>query len=156
MEVSTIVDKIKTAKEKNRAEIWLKRQVSRDVEDSIKALNLDGVAFTIDSKRTYPNGSLLCQVLGFTSVDGLGLEGLEAKYNKYLSGNDGKITIETDVNGRELPLAAEQYIPAADGVSLVLTIDSAMQSFLESACEDALEVNKAKGVEGINNGYQEW
>ena len=149
MDASVIEKKITEGKEKNKSEIWLKRQIDSDVVDRIKALDLDGVAFTIDSKRTYPNGCLLSQVIGFTSVDGVGLEGLEAKYDKYLGGTNGKITRETDVNGRELPLSAEQYIAANDGLSLVLTIDSAMQSFLESACEDALDVNNAKGVEGI-------
>ena len=149
MDASEITKKITDAKTNNKSEIWLKRQISSDVANKIKALKLTGVAFTIDSKRTYPNGCLLSQVIGFTSVDGLGLEGLEAKYDKYLSGTNGKLTRETDVNGRELPLSAEQYISAEDGLSLVLTVDSIMQSFLESACEDALAVNNAKGVEGI-------
>lgn len=149
MDAPTIVDKIKTAKANNKSEIYLKRQVSTNVENSIKALKLKGVAFIVDSKRSYPNGSLLSQVIGFTSVDGTGLEGIEAQYNKYLSGTNGKITRETDINGRELPLSAEQYIESEDGLSLVLTIDSVMQSFLDSACEDALQANNAKGVEGI-------
>ena len=63
--------------------------------------------FTVDVKRYYPNSSFLTQTLGFTSVDGVGIEGIEAYYDKYLAGQPGRIVSETDVDGRKIPLQSK-------------------------------------------------
>jgi stage V sporulation protein D (sporulation-specific penicillin-binding protein) len=126
------------------------------VADELRDLNLPGVYFTVDVKRYYPNGALLTQTLGFTSVDGAGQEGLEAYYDKYLSGQDGKIISEADRDGRGIPLGEKEYIEPVDGYNLVLTVDEVMQSFLEKAMEEAYVQQNAKGVSAImmdpNNG----
>ena len=84
------------ATDTSKSEIWLARQIDKDVSNQIReaidTYNLPGVAFTVDAKRYYPKGDFLTQVLGFTSVDGTGLEGVEAYYDKYLTGEQGKIS----------------------------------------------------------------
>lgn len=144
------------ATDTKKSEVWLARQIDKDVADQLRELNLPGVYFTIDVKRYYPNGAFLTQTLGFTSVDGAGQEGLEAYYDKYLSGQDGKIVSEADNVGREIPLGEKEYIPPVDGYNLVLTVDEVIQSFLEKALEEAYVQQSAKGVWGIvmdpNNG----
>ncbi len=139
----------KKATDEKKSEVWLKRQVDNAIADELRKLNLPGVYFTIDVKRYYPNGAFLTQTLGFTSVDGNGIEGLEAYLNKYLSGQNGKIISEADNKGRELPLSEKQYIAPVDGYNVVLTIDEVIQSFLEKSLEEAYLQQNAIGAWGI-------
>jgi stage V sporulation protein D (sporulation-specific penicillin-binding protein) len=146
MDRDTIYDK---ATDLSKSEVWLKRQITREQSDEIRALDIDGVYFTVDVKRYYPNKDLLCQLVGFTSVDGEGLSGLEKQYNKYLAGKQGRIIAETDKDGRELASGYEFYIQPEDGYNVVLSIDAVIQSFLEKACKETYEANSAKAVQGI-------
>lgn len=143
MDAATILEK---AQDTSKSEVWLKRQIDRDVADQIRALNLTGVGFMVDTKRYYPKGDFLTQVLGFTSVDGEGLEGVEAYYNKYLAGTPGELRAQTDVKGNEIAFGEEYYVPATDGYTVSLTIDYVIQSFVEKACADAYAQYNPKGV----------
>jgi stage V sporulation protein D (sporulation-specific penicillin-binding protein) len=142
-------DIYKKATDKTKSEVWLKRQITDEQSNAIRRLNIKGVALTIDVKRYYPYGSFLTQTLGFTSVDGEGLGGLELYYNKYLAGSPGRLVQEKDRDGKEIPMGDEQYIAPVDGCTVSLTIDYVIQSFLEQALEEAMEVNSAKRVSGI-------
>lgn len=137
----------------NKSEVWLKRQITTEQSKQILELKskgeLVGVLFTDDCRRYYSKQNFLTQVLGYTSIDGEGQEGLEAYYNKYLKGIPGQVVNETDARGREMYFSQTQYIPPEDGYDLVLTIDTAIQSFAESAMEEALIAQKAKKVEAI-------
>lgn len=131
-------------------EVILKRQVEREVVDVLNSRELGpGVYTAIDSKRYYPNGSLFSQLLGFTTIDGVGQSGLEQKYDKYLGGEDGRMITETDAVGSALAYGAQEIIEPVNGYDVVLTTDSAIQSFLEKALKEALEVNQAESAQGI-------
>ncbi len=141
------------ATDTSKSEIWLARQIDKDVSNQIReaidTYNLPGVAFTVDAKRYYPKGDFLTQVLGFTSVDGTGLEGVEAYYDKYLTGEQGKISTESDSRGNSIAFGSEYYIPAVDGYTVELTIDYSIQSFLEKSAMDAAERYNAKSVQAV-------
>lgn len=94
--------------------------------------DVQGVWFEEEFKRMYPNGSLACDVIGFTQknkegTDFQGNYGLEAYYNDVLNGT----------NGREYGYLNEDSnlerttIPATDGYNLVTTIDANIQSIVE-------------------------
>lgn len=140
---------LEKALNKKKSEIWLKRQITKEQANQIRMLNLKGVFFTEDKKRYYPMTNFLSQVLGFTSIDGLGQEGIEAWYDKYLKGIPGRIISETDVKGNEMPYNVNQYVAPQDGYNVILTIDYIIQSFVEKAMNDAIVKNKAKKVEAI-------
>lgn len=147
MDQETVLEKVVDVK---KQEIVLKRQVERSVVDEILALKLGrGVGVAVDTKRYYPSGSLFGQLLGFTTVDGVGQEGLESAYNAYLAGEDGRAIVETDRKGNALAYGVEEYIPALDGYDLVLTTDSIVQSFLVSALTEAQQINSAISAQGI-------
>ena len=133
----------------SKSEIWLKRQVSNDVADQLRDIGMPGVYFTVDIKRYYTNSAFLTQTLGFTSVDGSGQEGIEAYFDRYLSGQDGRIMSETDRDGRAVALGEEEYIAPIDGYNVVLTVDEVIQSFLEQALEEAYYQQNAKSAYGI-------
>ena len=139
----------KKAIDTSKSEVWLKRQVPTEVANALRMENLPGVYFALDVRRYYPNSSFLTQTLGFTSVDGAGQEGLEAYFEKYLGGQDGKIIAETDNTGRDIAIGEEQYIPPVDGYNLVLTVDEVIQSFMEQAVEEAYWQQNAVAVSGI-------
>ena len=142
-------DVLKKVSKTNVNQVNIKRQVSEDQANAIRAQMLTGVSFSIETKRYYPMKSFAVQLLGYTNMDGDGQEGLEAEYNKYLAGMQGKIVAETDQRGREIPYGAEQYVPAQDGSNLVLTIDAVIQSSLENALSQAVQVNNGKSAQGI-------
>ncbi len=133
-----------------KQEIILARQVERETVDAITALKLGrGVGTAIDTKRYYTNGKLFSQILGFTTVDGVGQAGLEQKLEEYLAGKDGEMVTETDRKGNPLAYGVQEVIEAVDGYDVTLTANAVIQGMLEKACEEALTVNKAVAVQGI-------
>lgn len=140
----------------SRGGVTLKRQISREIAQEIKTLMaehrankstaLSGLYLEEESKRYYPMGQFAAQLLGLTTIDGVGQSGLESSLNKYLSGRAGLVLDEIDGKGRALPYSASEYVPAVDGAQAVLTIDYAIQSFAEQAAREAMEVNNAKSV----------
>lgn len=102
------------------------------------------------SKRYYPNGSLASNVIGFTNFDGEGVYGLEAYYDDYLRGTDGKAFYLTDGMGQGIEFGNDDYFRATDGYSLVLTLDEVLQHYLEKNLEQCVSqhsvVNRACGI----------
>lgn len=146
MDYAKVLEKVNA----NKQEIVLARQVERETVDKIESMKLGiGVGTAIDTKRYYSSGSLFSQLLGFTNIDGEGQAGLEQKYEKYLAGKNGRMVTETDGKQNPLPYGVQEIIEANDGCDLILTTDAVMQSALEKACKEALEVNKAASVQGV-------
>ena len=146
MDYAKVLEKVNA----NKQEIVLARQVERETVDKIESMKLGiGVGTAIDTKRYYSSGSLFSQLLGFTNIDGEGQAGLEQKYEKYLAGKNGRMVTEADGKQNPLPYGVQEIIEATDGCDLILTTDAVMQSALEKACKEALEVNKAASVQGV-------
>ena len=116
------------------SEFAVVRHADKESVVRLEEYDLPGVYYARDDVRIYPFGSLLSRVLGFTSVDGTGLTGLEKYYDKYLRGQDGEIAQPTDLVGAEVEGEAVYY-PATDGRTLCLTIDYAIQAAAEAAME---------------------
>lgn len=129
--------------------VTIKRRIEKSQADEIRKLQLPGIVVSEDSKRYYPNGNFLSQVLGFTNIDGVGQEGLEKKYDKELKGLPGRIIMETDPYRREMPYNISDYIAPVNGEDLVLTIDEKIQLYVEKALENAIVTNKAKDATAI-------
>lgn len=140
----------------SRGGVTIQRQLSRETAQEIKTLMardasagkhvLDGLYLEEESKRYYPMGEMACQLLGLTTIDGVGQAGLEQALDSYLSGKAGRVLEEIDGRGRELNDSASEYIAAVEGGSVTLTIDASIQSFAERAAREALSVNDAKAV----------
>ncbi|MDO4270481.1 MAG: penicillin-binding transpeptidase domain-containing protein [Eubacteriales bacterium] len=104
-----------------------------------------------DTKRYYKYGEYLSAVLGYVNGENVGVYGLESEYESELAGTAGRIVRAQNAKNQDMPYDYEQYIPAQDGNSLVLTIDSDIQSYLEKHLETALadNPNARRGVSGI-------
>lgn len=127
----------------------LVRRIEKEQADKVKALKINGVLVSPDTKRYYPNNEFLAHVLGTTNSDGKGLGGVELKYDKELSGVPGVKLTEIDRRSDELPYTISSFTPPVDGKDITLTIDEKIQSFAEKAAEIALNDNKAKATSVI-------
>ena len=96
-----------------------------------------GINIDEDTKRYYPYNNFASQIIGFCGSDNQGLDGIEAKYEEELKGEQGAIQKHTDAKGVEIGEEGENYIPAVDGNDLVLTIDLTIQSIVEKYLEEA-------------------
>lgn len=146
----------KRASDVSKGGVTLKRQLSRETAQQLRTMYaehkaarseaLNGLYLEEDSKRYYPMGAFATQLLGLTTIDGVGQAGLEASLNKYLSGKAGVVLDEIDGKGREIAYGQQEYIAAIDGGDVYLTIDYVIQSFVEQAAREAIEVNRAAGI----------
>lgn len=128
----------------------IKRGVEKDVMDKINTQadenNYTGIEPAPDTRRYYPYGSFASQILGFLGDGGEGVTGLEIKYNETLAGTSGRVVRAQNADNKDMPFEYEHFIPAEDGASLVLTIDEAIQHFLEKHLETGLADNpRARG-----------
>jgi cell division protein FtsI (penicillin-binding protein 3) len=122
--------------------VWLKRQLTGDEAEAVRALSLDGLGLSKEYRRAYPNGNLAANVLGFVGVDNQGLEGLELALDDYLRAGSNKIKSRRDGRGREMLDNGE--IQEARGASVVLTVDRRIQYVTEKALAKAVETYQAK------------
>jgi len=111
--------------------VYIKRRVDFQTAEKVKRERLPGIGLVEESRREYSKGSLAAHVLGFVGDDNQGLTGIEKTFESELRGIPGRIAVERDAAGRELPLAERQYFPPVQGHNLVLTIDETIQYFVE-------------------------
>ena len=121
----------------------IKRKISEELADEVRAFisenSITGVYLETDLKRYYPNSSLAAQALGFVSSDNNGSEGLEAYYNEELSGTAGKVVTSKGNYGSEMLYTYEKYYDASDRSSLITTIDSTVQAYVEKNLQNAID-----------------
>lgn len=132
--------------EKNSSIEKIKANVDKKIADEIRNMGLKGVMVDEDYKRTYPFDSLASKVIGFTGGDNQGILGLEAKYEKYLKGVEGKILTTTTANGIEVDKEAERRVEPVPGYDLWLTLDANIQEYAEYAALKVMEEKQAKNV----------
>ncbi len=126
-----------------RRYIVIKREVPEAVatalRDKLRANNLRGIYFERDATRFYPNGSMLCHVIGFTDFDHRGIQGVEASMEEYLHGQDGYRYIEHNRAGQEIvPYRGQERAPR-DGYQVHLTVDLGLQNIVENEIDAAMQ-----------------
>ena len=128
-------------KQKTYEEIAPFQELTADEE---KGKNIKGVWFEEEYRRSYPLGSLACDVIGFTSGDNIGTYGLEEYYNDILSGINGREYgyLNDDANLERTTKAA------VDGQNLVSTLDVNIQSIVEEKLQEFEDTYKDAVREG--------
>lgn len=106
--------------------------------DPEQGKNIKGVWFEDEYKREYPNGSLACDLIGFTTSDNVGTYGLEEYYNDILSGTNGREYgyLNDDSN------LERTTIPAVDGYNVHTSIDANIQGIVEKYLKEYNEEYK--------------
>jgi len=123
--------------------VYLKRQVEIEAVDKVLALDIPGIHTKPEYKRFYPAGQVAAHVLGFTSVEDKGQEGMELAQQSTLGGITGSRRVIRDNLGRVVDDIALLREPQ-DGRDLTLSIDSKIQYIAFTHLQQAIEKNKAK------------
>lgn len=106
--------------------VYLKRRTTQEIADAVEQLQIKGVRFKTEYRRYYPAAEVTSHVVGFTNIDGDGIEGLEAAKNQALRGRPGKRRVLRDREGRELR-DLELSEPPVFGQDITLTLDLGLQ-----------------------------
>ncbi len=117
----------------------IQRGIEPSQADQLNRAAVPGLGTFEEPYRHYPLGSLAAAMLGFVSVDGVGLAGLEHQCDDWLRGEAGMKTIVRDAGRRAFWLAEEGYVPPRDGYHVVLTLDAVIQSAAERELSAAIE-----------------
>jgi cell division protein FtsI (penicillin-binding protein 3) len=123
--------------------VWIKRQASPKETEAVNGLELAGIEFVPERCRFYPNKTLASQALGFTGLDGYGLEGIEFAYDRYLRGSDNNLTVFKDALGKVFD-EKQKNDARIDGHNIILTIDRTVQYIAENALAEAVKEYSAK------------
>ncbi len=131
--------------DRDHAFVYVARQVEPAVAAKVRALGLRGVGFVPESKRYYPSDPLAAPLIGWVGIDNSGLGGLEAGDERTLAGRPGRMRVEEDPEGREIPDGERRVRPAERGSDLLLTIDRSMQFEVERVLAEEVTRAEAKG-----------
>ena len=124
--------------------MYIKRRLAPARAAEIMALQIPGVAVQTEYKRYYPGGPAGAHLIGFSNVDGVGQEGLEAYFNPQLSGQAGRKRMLKDLHGRYVE-DVEQLKPVEHGEDLVISIDQRAQLLASVYLESAVRQHQAVG-----------
>lgn len=125
----------------------LKNKVTDLEVEAIKALNIAGIGYKLDSWRYYPEGEATAQLTGFLGyVDEAkkGRYGLEGYWEEELAGTAGYLKSEKDAGGRFIAIGDSYLQAAEDGKSIILTIDKNVQYYACEKLKEAVEAHGAK------------
>ncbi len=113
--------------------VVLAPRVPSETAEAIRAVQYgDEVQLDALPRRFYPQGQLMCHVLGFVDFDGQGGAGVEGYYQSELAGVPASATVPLS------PLRQQTTVMAREGSDLVLTIDRSVQYTVERHLKDAL------------------
>jgi cell division protein FtsI (penicillin-binding protein 3) len=137
-------DELERKLRQDRRFVWLARKLDPEQGRRLDRLSLDGIGVVMEGRRFYPKGPLLAHVLGFSGMDGEGLEGVEHRYESYLHGEKRMMVLQRDALGHTVfPKGMMERSPTP-GHSLTLTIDEVIQYIVERELEDAVGRARAK------------
>ena len=128
--------------------VYVARQLDENLADAITSLNLKGIYSYTEPKRVIA-GDVARNIIGRTDPDGIGTAGLELKYDKMLSGVNGRQVTERDSEGRSIPSTRSVVQEPQAGDDLVLTIDRALQFQTDAALLQRVTELKARGGNAI-------
>jgi cell division protein FtsI (penicillin-binding protein 3) len=127
--------------------VVLAKNVAAQVGDQITALNLPGIYLTPSYARSYPDGDVAANIVGFTGTNTEGImtggAGIEEQYNTLLAGRTGTEQVQIGTNGQQIPLAGNNDKPVVNGSDLRLTIVPALQYAAEQACANQVAKTEA-------------
>lgn len=124
---------------------YVARQVDLSAAQRLEAMELPGIGFLPVPKRSYPDGPLAAQVLGYVGIDGDGLAGLEYQYQAVLEGTPGQLRQEISPSGQPIASGVDEMSAPVPGRDLVTTLDRQFQYQVQAALAATVRANHAKG-----------
>ena len=135
-------DRILTRLDTENLFAYVQQYVSVDTARRIRELDLKGVGFLKQNRRFYPNRELAAHLIGYVGIDNQGLYGLESSYDEEISGQPGRVLMQTDARNRAFSRVER---PPTAGVTLELTIDKLIQHIAERELRAAMREHHAAG-----------
>jgi len=127
--------------------VYIERQADPAQAAALQQLKLPGFGFYPEERRSYPQGSVASQVLGYVGIDGNGLAGLELQFDHQLAGRSGEETIVKDPAGRVIDV--EHQRPERPGRDVFLTLDHSIQANAEEVLRQTVEKWHAKSASAV-------
>lgn len=121
--------------------VYLQRQVNPAVVEYVRKLRVPGIHFRQESRRFYPAGEVVAQLIGFTNVDDVGVEGLEKRFDELLTGTAGRKVFRKDAKGREIEVLEREQ--SQEPVNIQLSIDQRIQAVAYRELKKAVLSNGA-------------
>ncbi|MFP1743306.1 peptidoglycan glycosyltransferase FtsI [Lonsdalea quercina] len=122
--------------------VYLARQINPAIGEYIHKLKLPGINLRQESRRYYPSGPVTSHLIGFTNIDGQGIEGVEKSFDRWLTGQPGERTVRKDRFGRVIEDISSVDSQAAH--NLMLSIDERLQALVYRELSNAVAFNKAE------------
>jgi cell division protein FtsI (penicillin-binding protein 3)/stage V sporulation protein D (sporulation-specific penicillin-binding protein) len=127
--------------------VYVERKAPPNLATRLAQKKLAGFGFYGEERRSYPQGSVGAQVLGFAGVDNQGLAGLELQLNSELTGVTGHETLVRDPLGQ--PISIGKVVPARPGKDVFLTVDHTIQANAEQVLRETVAKFHAKDATAI-------
>lgn len=133
---------------KNREFMYLKRHLAPETAASVRRLKVPGVASQREYRRFYPAAEVTGHIVGFTNIDGEGIEGLEWAYDDWLQEQTGRKRVIKNRHN-EIVEDVEQIEPAISGRPLAISIDLRIQYMAYRELKAAVARHKAKSASAV-------
>jgi len=133
--------------DRTRGFVYVERQADPAQAAALQRLKLSGFGFYPEERRSYPQGSVAAQVLGYVGIDGDGLAGLELQFDHQLAGHAGQETIVKDPGGRVIDV--QQQRPERPGRDVFLTLDHSIQANAEEVLRETVQKWHAKSASAV-------
>jgi cell division protein FtsI/penicillin-binding protein 2 len=133
--------------DKSRGFVYIDRQADPAQAAALSRLKLPGFGTYPEERRSYPQGSVAAQVLGYVGVDGNGLSGLELELDNVLRGKAGQETIVKDPAGHVIDVQRRRV--EVPGRNAYLTLDHTIQANAEEVLRETVRKWHAKSATGI-------
>ena len=129
--------------------VFLDRNLRYNIAQPLLRIEDKGLISNRHGYRYYPQKRIASQVLGFTDVDNIGIEGIEKQFNKNLKGKSGWVVLQKDGKGRSRRNNSYPRMAPIDGSDLYLTIDLHYQAILQNELQKQVKRTSAKGAMGV-------
>eukprot|EP00913_Durusdinium_trenchii_P023459 g22037.t1 len=128
--------------------LWVRRRMSESQAQAVENLKLpEGtIGFRKEFQRKYPQGVLAAHLIGLRDIDEIGRGGIEESCDRLLRGASGRRTLIRDAHGKVVAIENETSIAPRPGKTLVLTIDSVLQIFVERELDKLMKTWKPKAA----------
>ena len=133
--------------DRSRGFVYLARKVDPKVTAELARKKLVGLEFIPEERRTYPQGAVGSEVVGYAGTDNRGLAGLELGLDRVLRGSDGAETTVRDPFGHTLRVVSDR--PPRDGRDVYLTLDHTIQAQVERVLRATRERYAAKSATAV-------
>jgi len=133
--------------DRSKGFVYLARKVDPLSAEELEKVGFAGLGFYPEELRTYPQGPVASQVLGYAGMDNRGLEGLERSLDKVLAGKPGSREIVKDPIGRTLDVVSTK--PETPGRNVRLTIDHQIQANAEAVLSEAVSRYGARAASAV-------